>query len=66
MGLAATLARRGYSVVTAMNGDDGYIKAKQAQPDLIISDVMMPALDGFEMKQQMSEDPQLALIPFIF
>ncbi|MBK9209505.1 MAG: response regulator [Anaerolineales bacterium] len=66
MGLAATLARRGYSVVTAMNGDDGYIKAKQAQPDLIISDVMMPALDGFEMKQQMSEDPQLALVPFIF
>jgi two-component system sensor histidine kinase/response regulator len=66
MGLAATLGRRGYSVVTAMNGDDGYIKAKQNRPDLIISDVMMPAMDGFEMKQQMSEDPELAPIPFIF
>ena len=66
MGLAATLGRRGYSVVTAMNGDDGYIKAKQTHPDLIISDVMMPAMNGFEMKQQMSEDPQLAPIPFIF
>jgi two-component system sensor histidine kinase/response regulator len=66
MGLAATLGRHGYSVVTAMNGDDGYIKAKLSQPDLIISDVMMPALNGFEMKQQMSEDPQLAPIPFIF
>jgi len=66
MGLAATLGRHGYSVVTAMNGDDGYIKAKQTRPDLIVSDVMMPAMSGFEMKQQMSEDPQLAPIPFIF
>ena len=66
MGLAATLGRRGYSVITAMDGDDGYIKAKQSRPDLIISDVMMPSMDGFEMKQQMSQDPQLAPIPFIF
>ena len=63
---AAPLGRRGYVVITAMNGDDGYLKAKQTPPDLIISDVMMPALDGFAMKQQMSEDPQLAPIPFIF
>jgi len=66
MGLAATLGRHGYSVVTAMNGADGYIKAKLSRPDLIISDVMMPTLSGFEMKQQMSGDPQLASIPFIF
>ncbi len=66
MGLAATLSRRGYAVITAMNGDDGYLKAKQTPPDLIISDVMMPELDGFAMKQQMSDDPQLAPIPFIF
>lgn len=66
MGLAATLGRRGYAVVTAMNGDDGYLKAKQAPPDLIISDVMMPALDGLAMKEQMGEDPQLSHIPFIF
>jgi DNA-binding response OmpR family regulator len=65
-GLAATLGRRGYAVITAMNGDDGYLKAKQTPPDLIISDVMMPALDGLAMKEQMSEDPQLASIPFIF
>jgi len=66
MGLAATLGRHGYRVVTAMNGDDGYIKAKLSQPDLIVSDVMMPSLNGFEMKEQMSSDPQLAPIPFIF
>ena len=66
IGLAATLGRRGYAVITAMNGDDGYLKAKQTPPDLIISDVMMPDLDGLAMKEQMSEDPQLAPIPFIF
>jgi two-component system sensor histidine kinase/response regulator len=66
MGLAATLGRNGYSVVTAVNGDDGFIKAKQARPDLIISDVMMPDMNGFDMKGQINEDPQLAHIPFIF
>ena len=66
IGLAATLSRRGYAVMTAMNGDDGYLKAKQTPPDLIISDVMMPDLDGLAMKEQMSADPQLAHIPFIF
>ena len=66
MGLAATIGRYGYNVITAVNGDDGFLKARQSLPDLIISDVMMPDLNGFEMKQQMSADPLLASIPFIF
>ena len=66
MGLAATIGRYGYSVITAVNGDDGFIKARQSLPDLIVSDVMMPDLNGFEMKKQMSADPLLASIPFIF
>ncbi|MBI5953807.1 MAG: response regulator [Chloroflexi bacterium] len=66
MGLAATIRRHGYDVITAVNGDDGFLKARQSLPDLIISDVMMPDLNGFEMKQQMGHDPLLASIPFIF
>lgn len=66
MGLAATIRRYGYTVLTAVNGDDGFLKARQFLPHLIISDVMMPHLNGFEMKQQMSVDPLLASIPFIF
>jgi len=66
MGLAATIRRYGYEVITAVNGDDGFIKARQSLPDLIVSDVMMPDLNGFEMKKQMGEDPVLASIPFIF
>jgi len=66
LGLAATIRRYGYEVITAVNGDDGFLKARQSLPDLIVSDVMMPDLNGFEMKQQMSADPLLAPIPFIF
>jgi signal transduction histidine kinase len=66
MGLAATIKRHGYEVITAINGDDGFLKARQFTPDLIISDVMMPDLSGFEMKKQMGVDPLLASIPFIF
>jgi DNA-binding response OmpR family regulator len=66
MGLAAAIGRRGYSVITAENGSEGIRKAKENLPDLIVSDVMMPAINGFEMHKQMSADPQLASIPFIF
>jgi signal transduction histidine kinase len=53
-------------VVTATNGTEGLEKARQSVPDLILSDVMMPPPDGFEMRRRMSADPALASIPFIF
>ncbi len=66
LGLAATLKRNGYQVVTAEDGNDGIAKAKEVLPDLILSDVMMPQVNGFDMRRQMSADPRLASIPFIF
>jgi len=66
MGLAAIIKRHGYQVVTAENGADGLQLAKATSPDLILSDVMMPPPDGFELRRLMSLDPQLASIPFIF
>lgn len=66
LGLAATIRRHGYQVVTATNGGEGIDKARQTLPDLILSDVMMPPPDGFEMRRRMSADPALASIPFIF
>jgi signal transduction histidine kinase len=66
LGLAVTLRRNGYNVVLAENGDDGYIKARNTIPDLIISDVMMPAMNGFEMKKLINADPLLENVPFIF
>jgi DNA-binding response OmpR family regulator len=66
LGLAAKIKRQGYEVVTASDGMDGLHKAKESQPDLILSDVMMPPPNGFELRRLMSQDPQLSSIPFIF
>jgi two-component system, sensor histidine kinase and response regulator len=66
MGLAATIRRHGYNVITATNGRDGLQKAKEELPDLILSDVMMPPPNGFELRKIMSLDSDLASIPFIF
>lgn len=66
LGLAAILRRRGYNIITAVNGYDGLQRAKKALPDLILSDVMMPPPNGFELRKLMSMDAELARIPFIF
>lgn len=66
MGLSAAMSRRGYHVITAENGSDGLLKAEENHPDLIISDIMMPVLDGFEMKKRLSVNPALASIPLIY
>jgi signal transduction histidine kinase len=66
VGLAALIKRQGYEVITACDGYDGLKKAKDALPALILSDVMMPPPNGFEVRRLMSQDPQLASIPFIF
>ena len=66
MGLNLKLKRHGYQVVTATDGNDGIEKVKAHKPDLILSDVMMPFPDGFEMRRIISQDIQLASIPFIF
>ena len=66
MGVAATIKKHGYRVVTAEDGNEGLQKAKELLPDLILSDVMMPPPDGFELRRLMSLDSQLSSIPFIF
>lgn len=45
----ARLAAEGYEIITAQNGEEALVVAKQNHPDLIISDVMMPRISGFEM-----------------
>jgi two-component system sensor histidine kinase/response regulator len=66
LGLAAKIKRQGYHVFTASNGSEGMQKAKEVLPDLILSDVMMPPPNGFELRKLMGQDPRLASIPFIF
>ena len=66
MGLAATIRRHGYTVITAADGKEGLQKARESRPDLILSDVMMPPPNGIELRRLMSLDPDLASTPFIF
>lgn len=66
LGLARLIKRQGYDVDTAVDGFEGMQKARKILPDLILSDVMMPPPNGFEMRRLMRQDPQLSAIPFIF
>lgn len=56
----------GYEVQTAKNGVDGIAKLATFQPDAIISDILMPELDGFEMFKQIKSTPKTSNIPFLF
>ncbi|HEX2534714.1 MAG TPA: two-component regulator propeller domain-containing protein [Chitinophagaceae bacterium] len=54
-----------YTVVEASNGKDGWEKVKNGQPDLVVSDIMMPGLSGIELSRRMKNDPRTAHIPII-
>jgi len=60
------LANEGYEVDSAENGEVGLEKARQTLPDLIISDIMMPVMDGFKVLEELRKDFKTATIPFIF
>jgi signal transduction histidine kinase len=66
VGIAAALRRHGLRALEAAGGNEGLQKAREHLPDLIISDVMMPPPDGFELKRLLNSDPATASIPFIF
>lgn len=55
----------GYQLVLAANGPEALIKAAEVTPDLILLDVMMPDMDGFEVCQRLRSDPLLAEVPII-
>jgi CheY-like chemotaxis protein len=56
----------GYSYVLAENGRKGYETAKKEMPDLVIMDIEMPEMDGFEATALIKSDPQTAHIPVLF
>jgi DNA-binding response OmpR family regulator len=55
-----------YEVAAAANGSDGLLLAARHKPDLIILDVKMPGMDGFEVCRRLRQDPALTKIPVIF
>ena len=59
------LTKAGYEVVASDNGEDAIQKAKQVRPDLILMDVVMPGLNGFQATREISRDPDTRAIPII-
>lgn len=61
------LSDEGYEVFAATDGLDGILKAREHHPDVIISDITMPKMDGIKFYTELQNDkPELAAIPFIF
>jgi len=66
MVLTDFLAPFGFNVVLASNGEEALARVAESPPDLVLLDVIMPKLDGFEVCRQLKEDPATALIPVVF
>ena len=64
--LNISLNKAGYEVVEAENGEMAYEVANKEQPDIIISDIMMPQMDGIELCWMIRESSTIPLVPFIF
>ena len=60
------LTKAGFRCEVASNGREGYELAEKIRPDLIISDVMMPEVDGYEFRKLLLENAELKQIPFVF
>ncbi len=59
------LEEAGYTVVSALDGEEGLARAREEVPDLVISDVEMPRRDGYSFCKALKEDPRLAHVPVV-
>ena len=63
--LGALLESRGYQVSTAVNGEEALAKVAAEKPDLVLLDVMMPGLSGYEVCRRICSEPATALLPVV-
>ncbi len=59
------LQRQGYQIIAASNGDQGLVKAFEERPDLILLDVMMPDMDGYEVTRRLRSNPVTSATPIL-
>jgi two-component system, OmpR family, alkaline phosphatase synthesis response regulator PhoP len=63
--IQVNLEKQGYNVVTAYDGKEGLEKIKAEKPNMVVLDVMMPYMDGFEVLKSLRKDPDYAELPVI-
>ena len=63
--LSRRLERRGYEVVVAVDGEEGVARARAELPDLVLMDMSLPVLDGWEATRQLKAAPETKSIPVV-
>lgn len=63
--LSRRLQRKGYEIISAVDGEKGVNIARTENPDLILMDLSLPVLDGYDATRQLKSDPQTHSIPII-
>ena len=63
--IEGALRRRDFDVITAYDGVEALAQARAQQPDLIVLDIIMPGMDGYEVCRRLSDEPATAAIPVI-
>ena len=63
--LSRRLRRRGFEVLLAENGQEGLEKTRELRPDLVLMDMSLPVLDGWEATRRLKADPQTSPVPII-
>jgi DNA-binding response OmpR family regulator len=63
--ISRKLREEGFKVLEATDGEQGIKKIKEEKPDLVLLDLILPGIDGFEVLSKTKEDPDLAAIPII-
>ncbi len=61
--ISRKLDKEGYEVVQAVDGEQGEEKIKEEKPDLVLLDLILPGIDGFEVLERVKKDPEVSEIP---
>jgi DNA-binding response OmpR family regulator len=63
--VVTNLIKRNYIVIEALDGEEGVKKIKEEKPDLVLLDLVLPGMGGFEVLSQIKSDPEVSSIPVI-
>lgn len=66
LAVSDTMRAEGYEVMTARRGAEAMIRVAEALPDLIISDIRMPGMNGYQLVQNLRSNPRTRLVPIVF